>query len=207
MRSINYNNIAFFYDVLCKLIFGRKIKNAQINSLQYIPSDSKILIVGGGTGWILEEIAKIHSSGLRIIYIDSSSKMIQLSKKRNVAFNTIEFIHASIEDVNLSQQKYDVVLTPFLFDNFSQSTALFVFKKLDATLKCGGYWFYTDFYISEKNNYQQKAVLKLMYVFFRSMCKIEAEKLPDMTDCFSLYKSISNNYYCNNFIITLVLKK
>jgi len=161
----------------------------------------------GGTGWILEEIAKIQPSGLRIIYIDSSSKMIQLSKKRNVAFNTIEFIHAFLEDVNLSQQKYDVVLTPFLFDNFSQATAQFVFKKLDTILKCGGYWLYTDFYISEKNNYQQKAVLKLMHVFFRLMCKIEAKKLPDMADCVSLYKSISNNYYCNNFIITLVLKK
>lgn len=208
MRSYaNYNNIAFFYDLLCKLVFGQKIKNAQIHSLQYISSGSNILIVGGGTGWILEEIAKIHSFGLRIMYVDSSSKMIQLSKKRNIALNTIEFIHASIEDVDLSQQKYDVVLTPFLFDNFRQSTALSVFKKLNMSLKYGGYWLYIDFYISDKNKYQQKVVLKLMYIFFRSMCNIEANKLPYMADYFSSYKTISNSYNCNNFIITQVFQK
>jgi ubiquinone/menaquinone biosynthesis C-methylase UbiE len=141
------------------------------------------------------------------MYIDSSSKMIQLSKKRNIAFNTIEFIQASIEDINLCKQKYDVVLTPFLFDNFSQSTSEFVFKKLNASLKSDGYWLYIDFYISEKSSYQQKSVLKLMYVFFRLICKIEANRLPIMDDYFLSYKIISDKYYCKNFIIMQIFKK
>ena len=198
---------AFIYDDLCQLIYGQRVKNAQIDSLQFIQSGSNILIVGGGTGWILEEIAKIHSSGLKITYIDCSSKMIQLSKKRNTALNKIEFIHTYIEDINLPQQKYDVVLTPFLFDNFSQSTSLSIFKKIDASLKSDGYWLYIDFHISEKSNYKQKSVLKLMYVFFRLICKIEANRLPIIDDYFLSYKIISHKYYCKNFIIMQIFQK
>jgi len=203
----NYNSIAFFYDTICQLVFGQKIKNAQIKSLQFVPANSKMLIVGGGTGWILEEISKIHHSGLKITYIDNSSKMIQLSKKRNIAFNSIEFINESIEDISLLQEKYDVILTPFFFDNFSQSTAEFVFKKLDASLKKSGCWLYIDFYLSEKSNYLQKILLKVMYVFFRVICKIEARELPAMAAFFSLYKLEEVENYYDGFITMQVYQK
>jgi len=206
-NSANYNAVAFFYDRLCQLVYGQTIKNAQIESLQFIPANADILIVGGGTGWILEEIAKIHSAGLRITYIDSSSKMIELSKKRNRALNTVEFINESIENIHLSQQKYDVVLTPFLFDNFSQSLAEFIFKKLDATLKPNGNWLYIDFHLSKKSTYLQKTLLKLMYIFFSFTCKVEANQLPDMANCFSDYKTKCAKNYYGNFITMQVYQK
>ena len=48
----NFNYIAPFYDTLCQLVFGQRVKNAQIESLKFIPANSTILIAGGGTGWI-----------------------------------------------------------------------------------------------------------------------------------------------------------
>jgi ubiquinone/menaquinone biosynthesis C-methylase UbiE len=203
----NYNSIAFVYDTFCQLVFGQKIKNAQIKSLEFILPNSNILIVGGGTGWLLEEISKIHDSGLNITYIDNSSRMIQLSKKRNIAFNTVEFISESIENTNLPHHKYDVILTPFLFDNFSQSKAEFVFKKLDASLKKLGHLLYIDFYISEKSSCMQKTLLKIMYVFFRVTCKIEARELPALFACFSLYELRSVKYYSDSFITAQVYQK
>ena len=203
----NYNTVASFYDHLSGLIFGQELKKPQIDSLQFITKDSNILIVGGGTGWILEKIADIYSSGLRITYVDSSSKMIELSKRRNTKFNSIEFIHASIEDVNLLPQKYDLILTPFFFDGFSQSTSLLVFKKLDESLKVNGRWIYIDFYISEKSNYRQRILLKLMYVFFRYTCKIEAKELPVIAPYFLSYKIQYSKSYFKNFIIMQVFQK
>jgi len=205
--SANYNTVAFFYDRLCQIVFGQTIKNAQIESLPFIPPNADILIAGGGTGWILEEIAKIHSSELRITYIDSSSKMIQLSKRRNCALNTITFIQQSIENTDLPQHKFDVILTPFLFDNFSQSTAEFIFKKLDTCLKPNGHWLYIDFHLSKKNNYLQKILIKGMYVFFRFTCNIEADKLPDMDIYFSSYKIKTAKNYFKDFITMKVYQK
>jgi ubiquinone/menaquinone biosynthesis C-methylase UbiE len=206
-NSVNYNNIAFIYDGLCQFVFGQRLKNAQMESLSFISAYFHVLIVGGGTGWILEELTKQHASGLRITYIDNSSRMIALSKKRKTAFNTIEFINESIENSLLPHEQYDVILTPFLFDNFSQSTSELIFKKLDNSLKPKGKWLYVDFCISNKSNYRQQFLLKLMYVFFRVTCNIKANQLPDLKDYFSSYEMIHNKYYSNNFIITQVFQK
>src|SRR4051812_8861289 len=97
----NYNNIAIFYDQLSAFIFGKAIFNAQRFMLQMVPPCSTVLLVGGGTGWILEELAKKYPSGLKITYIDSSSKMILLSGKRNVGKNKVIFMQADIRNAEL----------------------------------------------------------------------------------------------------------
>jgi len=115
--AANYNNSAWFYDRASKLVYGRALVRAQVYLLRSIPAQSKILIVGGGTGWILEEIAKIHPSGLKITYVEVAPKMMALSKKRKPDDNGVDFINDAVENVAL-QNDYDVVITPFLFDNF-----------------------------------------------------------------------------------------
>ena len=97
MRN-NYDNIASSYDLLSRLVFFRSQVKAQIEQLKYIPEGSNVLIAGGGTGWILEEIAKIHPSGLSITYVEISAKMLEISQKRNTKANTITYIRSSIED-------------------------------------------------------------------------------------------------------------
>ncbi|RZL54089.1 MAG: methyltransferase type 12, partial [Pedobacter sp.] len=72
----NYDKIANQYDTLSRLVFFKSQVNAQINQLHNIPKDSSVLIVGGGTGWILEEIVKLHPSGIKIIYVEISAKML-----------------------------------------------------------------------------------------------------------------------------------
>ena len=208
MRNQNdFNLIAPFYDGLSKLVFGNKIKNAQIESLDFIPPDSAILIMGGGTGWILDEISKKFPTGLDITYIDKSSRMVQLSQKRNRGLNTIAFVNDSIENACLASEKYNVILTPFFLDCFSQLSLQPVFKKLDDSLKPGGLWINIDFYLSQKSKYRHKILTKLMYLFFRFFSSIEAGKLPSVTPFFSNYIIYKTNMYFNNFITVQVFKK
>ena len=98
MRN-NYDRIARYYDVLSRMVFFRAQLKAQIDQLHFIPANSSVLIVGGGTGWILEEIAKLHSSGLRITYVEISAKMLELSRKRNVRANQVTFVHSPAEEL------------------------------------------------------------------------------------------------------------
>ncbi|RZL39782.1 MAG: methyltransferase domain-containing protein [Pedobacter sp.] len=109
----NYDKIANYYDSLSRLVFGKSQLNAQINQLKNIKKNSSILIVGGGTGWILEEIGKRHPSGLKITYVEISAKMLALSKDRDYGANSVLFIHSSIEDFNLGDH-FNIILTPFL---------------------------------------------------------------------------------------------
>ncbi len=206
-KSGNFNSIAFFYDPLSRLVYGKSIRNAQIHLLSFIPPEANVLIIGGGTGWIIDEVTKIHSSGLRITYVDNSSKMIERSRKRKTGRNQFTFVEATIEELLLEPKQYDAVLTPFVFDVFSQSTAKEVFFKLEQSLKSGGLWLYCDFQLTSTSKYWQKALIKLMYRFFRTTCKIEATKLPVISPYFSTYKNITHKEYCKNFISVQVFQK
>lgn len=203
-----YDVIAPIYDALAKLFIGQALRRAQVYFLRYIPANAKVLIVGGGTGWILEEIANIHSEGLVIDYMDISSKMIAMAKERNRGKNKVAFIQQSILDFTSGHQ-YNVIITPFLLDNFREETARKVFTLLHQSLEPGGLWMYTDFQVSHPASYWQKGLLFLMYSFFRIAANIEATKLPDVATQFQLhnYKLVQNQTFLRKFIITALYQK
>ncbi len=203
-----YDVIAPIYDALAGLFIGKALRRAQVYFLYCIPANTKVLIVGGGTGWLLEEITKIHSQGLAIDYVDVSSKMIALAKQRNKGKNKVTFIHQSILDFT-NQHPYDVIITPFLLDNFKEETARKVFTLLNQKLQTNGLWIYTDFQVSHPASYWQKAVLFLMYSFFRIAANIEASGLPNVAAQFNLhnYKLVQKQTFLRKFIITALYKK
>ncbi|MCW3108892.1 MAG: hypothetical protein JWQ09_3398 [Segetibacter sp.] len=204
----NYNNVATFYDRLSRFIFGDAIVNAQKLLVQSIDANSTILIIGGGTGWILEEIAKKHSEGLHITYVEISEKMIALSKKRDFGSNKVIFINKSIQDIQINQ-RFDIVITPFLLDNFSTGTTNIVFGKVHQCLLPDGLWLFADFQLTKDTHFWQKTLLKTMYFFFKFLCGIEANRLPDTNTLFEKYqyKKLSSKSFFKNFICSLVYKK
>jgi len=201
--SANYNNSAWFYDRLSRLVYGAAMINAQRFLLKFIPAGSKVLIVGGGTGWILEEIAELHAEGLEIAYVEIAPKMMMLSQKRKTGSNTVTFINKAIEDVTL-QADFDIVITPFLFDNFNRANFERIFAHVDSALKPGGFWLNCDFQLTGK--WWQSALLKTMFLFFRLTCNIEANTLPGIQKKFHLYgyKNIARNTFYGNFIVSEV---
>ena len=204
----NYDNVAPFYDLLSNLVFGDSILQAQLLLVNAIPANSCVLIIGGGTGQILEEISKKYMSGLQITYVEISKKMISLSKKRSTGNNSVVFINHSISDVTFYQQ-FDVVITPFLFDNFSTRTTKVLFNKIDILLKPFGLWLFADFQLSEKNKLWQKWLLNFMYFFFRLLCGIEASHLPDTASLFKdhKYQLVSKQTFYGKFIYSSIYLK
>lgn len=205
----NYDRIARYYDPLSRLVFFRAQVNAQIALLQHIPANTRLLIVGGGTGWILEEIARIHPSGLLITYVEISGKMLALSRQRDVKANQVQFVQAAIADFNTTD-RFDVILTAFLFDNFSSSAAKGVFKQLHQYLPVSGHWLFTDFYHSNKaGKFWQGWLLKAMYFFFRHISNVEAERLVDMEPLFKQagYGILKTRFSYQGFIKSLVYIK
>ena len=202
----SYDTVAFFYDRFARLIFGRAQVNAQLYLLAAIPAGSRILIVGGGTGWILEEITKIYPSGLSITYIDASEIMVAKARKRNAGSNTVSFIAAPIQDVVLDGG-YDVVFTAFLFDNITTGDAWEIGARIYDHIVPGGLWLDCDF--ARTNVSWHKALLKTMYLFFRLMCNIDASSLPDMETCFSpeRYTLAQSKTFFRDFISARIYTK
>ena len=89
-----YGLIAPFYDHLVKLVFGDKLKELQCSFLKKIQSNDKVLILGGGTGWILEEIDSVCVN-TDIVYIDKSPSMIKRAKRRILHHNEVCLLYTS----------------------------------------------------------------------------------------------------------------
>jgi ubiquinone/menaquinone biosynthesis C-methylase UbiE len=204
--AANYNNSAWFYDRLSRVVYGKALVNAQVYLLKHVSANSSILIVGGGTGWILEELSKIHPSGLNITYVEIAAHMMALSQKRNTDSNNVTFINDAIENVALPPN-FDVVITPFLFDNFTEQTFKKVFAHIAQLLKNDGLWLNTDFQLTGK--WWQGVLLKSMFLFFKVICGIEASKLPAIARCFDDggYKVIDRKNFFSDFIVSEVYKK
>ncbi len=203
---MNYDPIAKYYDPLSRMVFGKAQVKAQTSLLSAIPGQATVLIVGGGTGWILESIAAIHPTGLNITYWDSSVKMIELARKRNTGSNEITFMVRDVADA-ISDKQYDVLITPFLFDNFTESTTESIFNLLQNCLNPDGLWLYCDFRIT--GIIWQRILLKLMYTFFRRCCRIDASQMPDVKKHFhtASFGIISAEYFMNGFIESIVYKR
>ncbi|QEC76054.1 class I SAM-dependent methyltransferase [Mucilaginibacter ginsenosidivorax] len=204
--AASFNNSAGFYDFLSRLVYGKAIINTQLYLIDHIRPNNNILIVGGGTGWILDEITKLHPTGLKITYVEAAKRMMQLSKKRNTGGNEIVFINDVIEGVNLPAG-FDVVITPFLFDNFTEGTLNRVFNKIHTLLKPNGLWLNCDFQL--KGKCWQAFLLKSMFLFFRLIDGIEANKLPEIEACFNRnnYSPKSERTFFGDFIVARVYRK
>jgi ubiquinone/menaquinone biosynthesis C-methylase UbiE len=204
--SANYNNSAWFYDRLSRLVYGKALVEAQVFLLQFIPQHSRILIAGGGTGWILDEITKLHPSGLAITYIEVAPKMMELSQKRSTGDNEVVFITEPVENVSL-KTGFDAVITPFLFDNFKEETLQKVFGHLHSAIKPGGLWLNADFQLSGK--WWQHVLLNSMFLFFRVICNIEASRLPEIEKQFGEhnYEAIEQKTFFGGFIVSSLYTK
>ena len=205
----NYNPVAGYYDLMIQLIFGKTEVNAQVDMLQFVFPGSRLLIVGGGTGWILEKLAGIHTSGLHITYVEPSVSMMARARKRNSGSNKVSFVEMLIEDFG-TEERYDCILTGFLFDNFYQEHAARIVASLDGLLVEGGYWLFTDYYYPRRGgSWWQGLLLRSMYWSARWICRVEADELPDMKAVFNGvgYLAIFSKFYYHGFIQSVAYRK
>jgi SAM-dependent methyltransferase len=215
----NYDPIAAYYDLVHRLFYGRAEINAQVELLSFIKPGDRLLIVGGGTGWILEEIAALYRSGLAITYIESSLAMMALSRKRDCGQNQVEFVEGSVEGwmrgtaegwVEGSVVRYDCILTGFFFDNFASDQAGRIVGELAPRLVAGGFWLFTDFYYQKgRGKWWQAILLKLMYVSARLIVKVEGKELIDMEPIFkgAGFEEEWAGYYYGRFIKAIAYRK
>ena len=192
MSKNSFDSIAPWYDALAKLVFGKSIKASQVYYLQELPTKGRILIIGGGTGWILKEVLKVRPE-LEIDYVEASQKMIDLARK-NESSHRVNYILT--RELAIPELEYDAIITNFFLDVFDKDNLITVMSKLRGHLKRGGVWLCTDFKNTEK--VYHKVLLKVMHLFFRRVSNLEARELQDFERQFetlSLERVGSNSFY------------
>jgi tRNA (cmo5U34)-methyltransferase len=182
-----YDKIAVVYDRLTTIVFGKSMAEAQKFFLPEIKPGSKILIIGGGTGKILEQIDTLKI-GVSIWYIDASQRMIELAKKRVLRNDNVVFIHGTEESIP-DEIHFDFIITNFYLDLFPTAEVQNLTIKFRRCLTSEGKWIVTDFIEDERMF--TRGLLALMYAFFWLINAISVSSLPSWIECIR-----GNGFYC-----------
>ncbi|HUM47305.1 MAG TPA: class I SAM-dependent methyltransferase [Chitinophagales bacterium] len=199
MRN-TFDYIAPYYDTLASFIFGKNLVNAKKEFLHLIPSHGRLLLMGGGTGTILNHLLESHPE-LIIDFIEASPKMLELAKKKvKAAFiHRVNFIHGTHHQIS-SAAKYDAATSFFVMDCLKQADALEFATVVTNALKSGGSFLFADFF--PVKNFYHRILLWTMYRFFRLVAGIHATALPDYDVIFNRLKlkEKGRNNFLNGFI-------
>lgn len=174
-----FNWVTPVYDWLAGLVFGQRLQQAQVTHLDKIPVGASVLIVGGGTGWLLEQVLT-RCRPARVVYLDTSNRMLARASRRVLNLPGAAPVAFQVGDESTlpPDQPFDVVITPFVLDLYTEPTlANQMIPRLRRTLKPGGLWLITDFVST--NVGWQKVLVWSMIRFFRLTAGIETKQLAD----------------------------
>lgn len=197
-----FDRVAPFYDLLARLVFRDAQQQAQKVLLPFVEENSRMLLIGGGSGRLLEQVLETGKN-LQIVYLDASPKMISLAKKRTLhpieKNNSIVEFRVGTEQAIQPDEKFDVVFTPFLLDLFPAPRLSELMIRLQAALKEEGQWFFADFWpVQHPTPLWQKLLLKTMYIFFGAVSGVKATRLPDFKHHFrqlNMQETFSATFY------------
>jgi tRNA (cmo5U34)-methyltransferase len=174
--SVGFNRVAPFYDLLARFVYGSSIRDAQIRFLSHVNPNSKVLILGGGTGWLLEELAKFRTN-ISVDYVEHSEKMLLSSKSRKqFPFNQLRFILGTEEQVN--NETYDFIITAFVLDVFPQEEMESMVFRVRNLLSSQGQWLCVDFDKADRS-FKAKVLSFVMIQFFRILSGLKTKGVLD----------------------------
>lgn len=184
-----FDLLAPVYDLLAFIVFGRTLRRAQTGLLDELRSARTVLVVGGGTGFLLEAI--LARTEARVLHLDLSAGMVRrarrrLERRRPQDLGRVLFVRGDLRGLPLAGS-FDAICTPFVLDLLDASAVLRAVRDLRAVLAPQGVWYDTDFRRAVRGPLRPAAdaLLAVMYSFFRLTCGIDARRLPAIDASFA----------------------
>ncbi|MHB1278335.1 MAG: class I SAM-dependent methyltransferase [Bacteroidia bacterium] len=206
-KDNNYTLLAPAYDLLGSILYFGALRRSQLHFLADIPKGSRILFIGGGTGFLLNPLFA-RCDPKDVWYVEKSGAMIRKSKKavsHRYRQRTL-FLHGTQEDIP-KEETFDVVLSFFFFDQFQFMTLGKIFLELNTHLKPGGLWLWADFIPPQ--TWWQKILMHIMLKFFSLTTRLGAKQVYDVPAIFRKrgLKLEKEAWYYRGFIRTVLLRK
>lgn len=205
-RFNDYDKIAGIYDLLGKLVYRGELHQSQLHFFDQIPPALKILVIGGGTGRILNPLIEQCNPG-QVVYVEKSKQMIRLSKKnaKQEHHDKIEFVHGTQDD--LHDRDYDLVITPFFFDQFTYYRLAKIFLQLEKVVKKEGLWIWADFV--EPRTFYHRFLMRLMLIFFKTSTNLGTDRVYSIYPVFERknWKVEGKASYFGGFMETAMFRK
>ena len=177
-----FDGVAWCYDALAGLVFGPALRNAQRAALAGLPPGAPhVLILGGGTGWVLTEVLRRRPAAT-ILYLEASPRMLARAATRLARHNPamqaqVEFRHGTQAALR-PDETFDALITFFVLDCVALPELPAALNALAAARRPGSPWLLADFRPARHG--WRRALLWLMYSFFRLTTGLRARTLPHL---------------------------
>ncbi|TVT43633.1 class I SAM-dependent methyltransferase [Hymenobacter setariae] len=181
--SADFSRVARVYDALAGAVFGRAQRAAQQAALAagmpLAGSAPRVLVLGGGSGWVLLELLR-QCPAAQVLYLETSTTMLAQAQARlqQAAPGTIaqvEFRQGS-EQALAPTEQFDAVVTFFVLDCFTLAEFPAALACLQAARRPRAPWLIADF--RPPRTWWQRVLLRAMYLFFKLTVGLRAQQLP-----------------------------
>ena len=178
----DYGPVARYYDLLGGLAFAGALRRAQRATLRAgLPASAapRVLVLGGGTGWVLQAIWS-RCPQAQVLYLEVSAAMLNRTRARlrrtppppGAAVELRQGTEAALRP----DEQFDVIITFFVLDCFTAAGLPGVLAQLLAARLPGGAWLVADFRPARRG--WRRWLLATMYLFFGIAVKLEVRQLP-----------------------------
>ena len=176
---MSFDRVAPFYRFLEISIFGEKLQKARLAFLRTIDPPRRVLIVGEGDGRFLREFRRVFPS-CEVDCVEASARMIALAEARTDR-DDVCFLHADILEWVPPAHRYDLVVTHFFLDCFDERRLAHVIESIASATEPHARWLIADFAVPRGKfaGFLGRALIALMYVFFRATTGIKTTRLVD----------------------------
>ncbi|TGE25434.1 class I SAM-dependent methyltransferase [Hymenobacter aquaticus] len=182
LADAGFDRVAAFYDPLARLVFGDALRRAQQWALQALPAGRpRVLIIGGGTGWVLGEVLQRQPEA-RVLYLEASAVMLAKSRETLLRQHPqragqVEF-RLGTEQALQATESFDAIITFFFLDLFAPERLRAILSRLNQARRPAAPWLVADF--RPARPLWQRGLLAAMYGFFRLTTGISGRQMPDL---------------------------
>lgn len=178
----DFGPVARVYDALAGLAFGGALRRAQRATLAAgLPPGAapRVLVLGGGAGWVLGEIWRQRPQA-QVLYLEVSAGMLARTRARlrqhpPPAGAALE-LRQGTEAALRPGEQFNVVVTFFVLDCFTEAALPGALARLHAAHAPGAPWLVTDFRPAQRG--WRRWLLWAMYRFFGLTVGLRAQQLP-----------------------------
>lgn len=182
-----FNLLAPIYDGVVFLFFRKAFSRLQQQLFSDLTSAEKCLIIGGGSGEVLEN-AIYQKLASKYYYAELSDVMIEKTKTRISRLNHSSSIEFSNDWTTWKEQSFNFIILPFVLDCYSETELQSLISELVSCLSPKGKILFIDFNQEPEFGYEadfaKAGLITMLYAFFNIATGISATKLPAFNSLF-----------------------
>ncbi|MCS7465234.1 methyltransferase domain-containing protein [Stieleria sp. ICT_E10.1] len=179
-----YDRLATVYRGLEICLFGNALHRARLALLDQLPRVDRALVLGDGTGRLLEQLC-ITQPDCRITSVDQSRQMLNHQKRRVErigALDRVEFVQADARSYDVPENQFDLVVAAYFLDCFTEEELAGCLPRFLAGLRDEGIFYFVDFVWPPPGWRRRQATVYqwLMHRFFRWQTGLPNRRLVDL---------------------------